>query len=268
MGDVTPRPQKSVLDFMELHLRSLYTHDATGRISARREPGGHRPARFHLARTRLGNLWRFRDDLPAEDVTLLARLAGKEAPLSPLAVEDPAKRPDPPERLEPIRRVLRARGPIEFEWAGPAYCFPDDLTSIEERASADAAGASRVVAVGSRDEGLLERHFAAWIPELRQRQPCFAVVEDGSALAICESARPMGGVSATFQECVATEAGVETAAPYRGRGFAARAVAAWAAEVVRMGGCPLYSTGWENRASRAVARKLRLICFGDDIHLR
>lgn len=66
---------------------------------------------------------------------------------------------------------------------------------------------------------------------------------------------------------MALEAGVETARPYRGRGYAARVVAAWAREVRDMGRVPLYSTSWKNEASRAVARKLALICFGNDLHI-
>ena len=36
--------------------------------------------------------------------------------------------------------------------------------------------------------------------------------------------------------------------------------------VVALGGRPLYSTSWQNHASRAVARKLGLVCYAEDIH--
>jgi RimJ/RimL family protein N-acetyltransferase len=66
---------------------------------------------------------------------------------------------------------------------------------------------------------------------------------------------------------MAHEAGVETVPTFRGRGFAAQVVAAWVGAVREMGFVPLYSTSWENEASRSVARKLSLIQFGSDLHI-
>ncbi|HVG44817.1 MAG TPA: GNAT family N-acetyltransferase [Longimicrobium sp.] len=85
-----------------------------------------------------------------------------------------------------------------------------------------------------------------------------AVVEDGRAVAVCSSVRITDA---------AREAGVETAPGFRGRGHAARAVAAWAVAVRRMGAIPLYSTSWSNAASQGVARKLGLRMFGADLHI-
>jgi len=66
---------------------------------------------------------------------------------------------------------------------------------------------------------------------------------------------------------VAHQDGVDTCRAYRGRGFAPRVVTAWAQAVRDIGRIPLYSTSWQNEASRAVARKLHLICFGSDVHI-
>jgi predicted GNAT family acetyltransferase len=86
----------------------------------------------------------------------------------------------------------------------------------------------------------------------------FAVVVDGHAVSVCCSVR---------ETAEAFEAGVETVAAHRRRGYAPRAVTAWAREVRAMGRVPLYSTSWQNEASRAVARTLGLIHFGTDLHI-
>ena len=96
--------------------------------------------------------------------------------------------------------------------------------------------------------------------------PVAAVVADGRAVSVCFSSRLTSRVA---------EAGVETAEPFRGRGYATRAVAAWA-HAVRAGSprdsagggrLPLYSTSWENLASQAVARRLGLRLYGVDLLL-
>ncbi len=57
---------------------------------------------------------------------------------------------------------------------------------------------------------------------------------------------------------------METAADYRGRGYAATVTAAWALAIRASGRIPLYSTSWDNTASLAVARKLGLIAYASD----
>jgi hypothetical protein len=76
-----------------------------------------------------------------------------------------------------------------------------------------------------------------------------AIVENGYPVSVCFCAR---------RSNVAAEAGVETAARFRGRGFGPRVTAAWALTVRATGRIPLYSTDWSNESSLAVARKLRL----------
>lgn len=243
------------LELMDLRFRRLYTHNATGRILRSNEPNSRPAPRFHLARTRLGNLWRMRHDLDSETIRDLSRLAGREGPVPASWVGD---EPERPERLEPLRIVLRRSAEVTNEWCGPAYRFP------AERLAAFAEQDSEVVCVSPNDEHLLERHFAGWISELAPRQPCFAILVDGQAVSICCSARPHDTVGS---DPAAAAASLETAEPYRGRGYAARVVAAWAADLNRIGVIPLYSTSWTNRGSRAVAAKLGLVAYGEDLHL-
>ena len=94
--------------------------------------------------------------------------------------------------------------------------------------------------------------------ELAAAEPMLALVEDGAAVSLCFSAR--------LTERVA-EAGVNTLEGYRGRGYAPTVVTAWAQAIRATGRVPLYSTSWDNAASRAVARKLGLIQYGADLSL-
>lgn len=254
------------LERMSLHVDASFTSDATGRLLRVREPGGAPAPRFYLGRSPHGNLWRFRDDLPSSVVRELARLAGKEPPLDP----DGA----PPQRLAAFRRVLVAAaldGVAAVECRGPAYCFPDNCAGLaagELGPGSPLPGVELVCISGAGDRAeLLEAEFADWIPELADRQPCFAMVEKRRAVSLCCSARVLrGGNAEVSTPLLAAEAGVETVPGHRGRGFAPRVAAAWARAVRELGGVPLYSTSWDNGASQSVARRLGLVPYGEDWH--
>ncbi len=103
----------------------------------------------------------------------------------------------------------------------------------------------------------------AWDPdetarEFEGREPFMAVIENGAAVSLFHSAR------LTDQ---AAEAGVETLEAYRGHGYATAVVAEWARAIRATGRVPLYSTSWDNLASRAVARGLGLVQYGTDLSL-
>lgn len=242
--------EPTALDWMELHLLCLHHHDANGRLAGARQCGGGRSPLFHLGRTALGNLWRFRNDLDADAVRELARLTGREGP-TPWA-----EPPPPPERLEAMRRVLERGGRSLVLWRGPAYRFP---ARIPEPPSPLPL---REVRPGGED--VLIAEFADLAGEIGDRQPCVAALDRGQAVSVCFSSRPLE--VAGSPRCAAAEAGVETVARHRGRGLAAAAVAAWARALRATGGEPLYSTSWDNRASRAVAGKLGLLPYGEDLH--
>ena len=263
-----PSRSDTDLEWMELHLRCLYQHDANDRMVRTRQPNAWPSPLFHLTRTPLGNLWRFRDDLDPAAIRELARLCGREPAFAGSASEHP-----PPERLEAIRSVLRSLTEIVFEWRGPAFRFPAEIRepAVEETGRKRRTGGKddpewpAVVALLPGDEELLRESFTDSMAELSARLPCFAAVEDGRAISLCYAARPLEVVGS--DSCPAAEAGVETAPGHRGRGLAPRVVAAWARGVRELGGEPLYSTSWDNKASRAVARKLGLLFFGEDLHL-
>jgi len=251
----------SHLERMRLHVDVLFTSDPTGRLLRAREPNGARAPRFYLGRSPHGNLWRFRDDLSRAALRELSRLAGKERPLG----LDLAS----PERLAAFRRVLAAAaaaggGGDLLESRGLAYCFPEGAASL----ATPPGEKCRIVPLSEadRDARLLQGEFANMISQLSDRQPCFAVVAKSRAVSLCCSARTLWReASGAPPSLVGAEASVETLPEYRGRGFAPRVLSAWARAVGERGGLPLYSAAWDDVASQAVARRLGLVLYGEDL---
>ncbi len=235
-------PIFSDFQLIAMQLSTLFVCDADGRLRYAREPGYAEseldPApRFFLGRTKEGNIWRFRYDLPADLVRDLDRMCRAEPTAVNLA--------EPPLAVAAIRDVLRAHAPL-YEERGPAYWISDGVAAPPDAVLISAANAS-----------LLEAHFP-WKWTSRSNiaaGPLAATVVEGRAVSICYCSR-IGAQAA--------EAGVETAEPARGRGYAVAAVARWASAVRQRGLIPLYSTTWDNIASQGVARKLGIVCYGED----
>jgi RimJ/RimL family protein N-acetyltransferase len=225
---------------MVLHVEALFTHDAERHLVKVNEPNGASAPRFFLGRTADGPLWRFRHDVDADLRDALAEAAAEEDVLREHVIDSPTS----PSRYE---EILARSAPVQRTWAGPAFSFPQELPTT--------AG---TILVTEANAELLRPHLQPWVPDVRLCQPMCVLTVDGEGVAICASVRQTDG---------AHEAGVETAQPYRGRGYAARVVTAWARAVREAGRVPLYSTSWQNDASRAVARQLGLVHFGSDLHI-
>jgi GNAT superfamily N-acetyltransferase len=224
---------------MQLHVRALFTHDARGRICRVNEPEGAVAPRFFLGRTTSGNEWRFRNDLTDDVVGELEALCQREPPgvdTDPQQVATAA-----------YTDILDRQAPVRAVWSGPSYQFG---------AHGRACGAT--VRVTRTNADLLQPHFAAWLEEVDYRQPFLAFINNGQAVSVCCSVR-------ITRE--AHEAGVETAAEHRRRGYAVQLVPEWAETVRTLGCIPLYSTSWQNVASRALARALGLIQYGSVVHV-
>lgn len=221
---------------MSLVANALFTHDAASRMVRVNEPDGDVAPRFFLGRTRDGHVWRFRTDLPDDVVSSLTTLCEREQ-------VQPDTLSEHPEHLDAMRCLLAAQQPIEKEYAGPEYFFPQHIPQphgvIAQRMTHEHAES-------------LAPHFR-WVIPLLDSIPVCAVIENGVAVSLCFSSRT------TPQ---ADEAGVSTAEGHRGKGYAPMAVAAWANAVRTLGRVPLYGTTWDNAASRRVAAKLGLIQFG------
>jgi RimJ/RimL family protein N-acetyltransferase len=226
-------------ELMRIHVEALFTRDAAGRLLRVNEPRGEDAPRFFLGRTAEGSDCSFRHDV---DDHLARRLAA--AAKARRSGEDHRLAPEDPAAYEAL---LEQAAPVQRTEAGPAYCFPREI--IEP---------SDVVPVTDENAEILRPHLESWLDSTAPGLLTMVVVEDGRAVAVCSSVRITD---------VAREAGVETAPGFRGRGHAARAVAAWALAVRRMGAIPLYSTSWSNAASQAVAGKLGLRMFGTDLHI-
>ena len=223
---------------VRLHLDSLYRLDRRGRIVEVREPFPPRPPRFVLFRSCEEALALVGADVPDALADRLLAMAATEPP-SPESA---------PLHLASYRNLLGAHRPIEREYNGPSLHLLGPFVA--------AAGVEKI---GAHTVDLLRPHFPDEARDFEARQPIYAAVEDGVAVAICFSSRDFGP---------GTPAGVFTVEAYRGRGHALRVVRAWAGEVARLGSVPLYGTTWDNAASLAIAARLGAITLGSDFWIR
>lgn len=240
-------------ELMELQAEALYTHDAAGRIVRVREHDGAPAPRFFLGRTAGGVVCRCRHDVDDALCRALAAAAA-DAPVDfATEVASGGRAVDPARYLA----LLAPAAPGTAVEGGPAFYFPTDVPD-PPTLDGDGAAGGGVVLVTDANADVLRPLLPAWVPDVHRSPPLVALVVGGRAVAVCGSVRITARVH---------EAGVDTAAPLRGRGYAPRVVAAWARAVRALGAEPLYSTSWQNAASRAVARKLGLVVYGTDLHI-
>jgi hypothetical protein len=232
------------LELMDIHARALFTHDARSRLLFVNEPGNSaaRAPRLFLGRTQEGNLWRFGAGVAEKLIGELTELCADEPPLS-------ADLSEPPRHFETYKRLLTPHAPAGKAEAGPAYYFAQN---------AGAPRSGTFVDVTEKNADVLRGSFEEFVEELAEWQPFVALLEGGRAVSVCRSVR-------ITRE--AHEAGVETLPVFRGKGYAPQVTARWAMRVRALGAIAMYSTSWENLSSQAVARKLRLDCYGADFHL-
>ncbi|MEX1158856.1 MAG: GNAT family N-acetyltransferase [Thermomicrobiales bacterium] len=222
---------------MAIRADTLFCFDARGRMLHSNEPSGRPAPRLFLGRTLEGDVVRFGASVPDTVARRLEEIVERLPPIADLSA--------PPPSLDVLREALTQHAPVAVMGGGPAYRFPASIAAL-----------ANVVQLTDANRDLVRDTFPFLYDELAGRQPCFAVLDDGAAVAVCISSR--NGADAA-------EAGVETLAAYRGRGHAAAVTAAWGAAIRESGRIPLYSTAWENLASQGVARSVGLIVFGADI---
>jgi len=226
------------LALLERQIATLFRLDGAGRLLAVNEPDEPLAPRLFLGRTAAGNRWHLRHDLPADLRDELARILATE----PIATDLAA----PPGTAAVLRAALATHAPLVNEWSGPAWFVPEMLPLQEAQATL------------LTDTTPLHHTFPGWAADFATSRPGVAILHDGKAVAVCFSARTSAD---------AAEAGVNTLPEWRGRGYARAVVAAWAGAVRAAGRIPLYSTSWDNAASRGVARGLGLRLYAADFHL-
>ncbi|MBA3946338.1 MAG: GNAT family N-acetyltransferase [Herpetosiphonaceae bacterium] len=234
----------SDLQLLELQADALFTHDATGRIRWINEPGERPAPRFFFGRTKEGNLWRFRHDVPLEVVRRLETLAAAEPVTDDLCAE--------PVHLAAYQTALQEHAEIAGQSWGPAYYFPDEIQVPSNGVMITEANVELLRTL------IPELEMQNISRELSVRRPWVVIVEHGSGVACCFCARKTEQVA---------EAGVWTLEAFLRRGYALASATAWAQYLRTTGRIPLYSTSWENIASQAVARKLGLIQYAVDLSL-
>ena len=230
----------SHLALMQLHAQTLFSHDSNRRLLFVNEPlhpEEHPAPLVFIGRTNEGFICHCRHDLPAELCDELEQLARQYegVPLDANSVLIGRLR----------QRLEMAEWRMGRMWQGPAYCFP----AVEPKGC---------IVVDHSNAGVLGEHFSDLIAELDAVQPCVAAVVKGNAVSICHTVR---------RSLHAAEAGVDTIGAHRRRGLGTKVVAKWASLVQDMGLMPMYSTSWDNVASRGLAAKLGLVQYGTDLHL-
>lgn len=225
-------------DLMRIHLETLFTLDERARMICVNEVAGKAAPRFFLGRTAEGSEWRFRYDLAADLVEELEAACREELIGEEFLV--------PPYGSVRYEALLARRAAIEKRWAGPAYRFPDRI-----------APPSEVIVITEKNSDLIGSRMSAWSDGIVVGQPFLTVIVADEVVSVCCSLRTTS---------TAHEAGVETAEGFRGRGYGARVVGAWARAVRDLDRIPLYSTSWDNDPSRALAKRLGLVRFGTDLH--
>jgi GNAT superfamily N-acetyltransferase len=219
----------------------LFRIDDDERLVGVNEPEGGPAPRLFLARSRTSTLIWFRADVSPAAMAACRAIA---ADLPSWGGRQPTT-----SVYGPLREALASDQPMTTEVSGPAHQFGEHVdgglgveTSVIDEASAH----------------LLERFFPYTRSVLAARRPVLAVVVDVWAVSACFAAR---------RRTHAAEAGVATEEMYRGRGFGVAVVAAWREAVERQGAQPLYSSSWENRASLALAERLRLLPYAETLDL-
>ena len=219
-------------------LEVLFVRDAGARLVSTRDPAPRPAPRVFLGRSADANVWALHRDVAPRLAAELGRLLAAEPATAGDGCEPPHCR----------SRVCALLGAVAHEHRGPAFILGDDPPRDD-----------RAREIGVHDLPEVIPVFPWLAQELEAVAPVVVAFAGGEPAAVCHAARGMTSFAA--------EAGVETRERFRGRGLGTAAVSAWARAVQRRGRVALYSTAWENAASRGIARRLGARPYGENWHV-
>lgn len=222
----------SELDLIVIQVEVLFVHNQVGKMKYVNEQGNPKAPRFFLGRTREGGITRYHCNVDDETVSKIEKL-----------IQEPSKHIE----IAKIINVLNEERTVKNIWMGPAFMFHSNLHKP-----------TRTIQITEKNRELLRENFPNLIEQMEWRKPYFAIVKNEKVVSVCCSARSTP---------VAAEASVETLAEFQGNGYGTDVVTAWAISLQEEKRIPLYSTSWDNYASQAVARKLKLINYGMNLHI-
>ncbi|MEZ5553372.1 MAG: GNAT family N-acetyltransferase [Pseudomonadales bacterium] len=230
---------------MHAHVAAMYEHNARDRMLCINDWLKRPAPLFWMGRTANSWSWRLRSDLPIDQSAAL------EAALRSWRWTDSASAVETANQRAEMVRLLADLGVAGETVSGPTFVCRKNFTH-------PLSGRYQTRAVTAAQQGLLRDGLEAWVPDVAHQQPFVVSLDDDQAVSVCASVR----ITQT-----AHAAGVETLPAFRRRGHGVNAVAAWAARVQAAGALALYSTTWDNAASRAVATRLQMVEFGWEMRI-
>lgn len=216
-------------ELMDIQMNTLWTFDHDQHIESINEPGETAGPVIFIGVTQESVHIRFRKDVPVQIRHRCTQM------ISSIKKWE-----------QPLSELIQTVQPVRQVWNGPAYVvYPQKIVE-------------GITSITGENSDLLRIYFPQLVKGITEKAPIFAVIRGGAAVSVCYTAR-------SSQH--GAEAGVETAAPFRGKGLAASCVLGWADKIARSGRIPFYSTSFENKSSVALAKRLNLVQFGTDFHL-
>jgi len=235
------------LDLLRLETATISVLTETGRMLRSRSPEQKPGPRMSLVRSRSGNAVWLRHDVDDAMAREIGRIVAREPPSG-----DPRT---PPTYLADYLRILAAEPPDLQNNGGPIYTFPDDVRSPHP---------AQLIRSGTDDgDRLIERLEREGMPESLSSVGVVDAGEFWEPWCTAFEGEEIASIAFTVgMSPEGAEVGVCSMVAFRGRGFAAAAVAGWGSHSEVRGKTRFYSTAWSNVSSQRVTDRLGLRFVG------